>query len=57
MPLCIILLQISGYIRYFENRGKNMSFMTEDVSDVIKYNEIWKKVKKTLAIKNKNFGG
>ena len=57
MPLCIILLQISGYIKYFENRGKNMSFMTEDVSDVIKYNEIWKKVKKTLAIKNKNFGG
>ena len=57
MPLCIILLQISGYIKYFENRGKNMSFMTEGVSDVIKYNEIWKKVKKTLAIKNKNFGG
>ena len=57
MPLCIILLQISGYIKYFESRGKNMSFMTEDVSDVIKYNEIWRKVKKTLAIKNKNFGG
>ena len=34
-----------------------MSFMTEDVSDVIKYNEIWKKVKKTLGIKNKNIGG
>ena len=25
-PLCIILLQISGYIKYFENGGKNMSF-------------------------------
>ena len=25
-PLCIILPQISRYIKYFENRGKNMSF-------------------------------
>ena len=25
-PLCIILLQMSGYIKYFENSGKNMSF-------------------------------
>ena len=24
--LCIILLQMSGYIKYFENGGKNMSF-------------------------------
>ena len=24
-PLCIILPQMSGYIKYFENRGKNMS--------------------------------
>ena len=26
-PLCIILPQMSGYIKYFENGGKNMSFM------------------------------
>ena len=24
--LCIILPQMSGYIKYFENSGKNMSF-------------------------------
>ena len=29
-PLCIILPQMSGYIKYFENGGKNMSFMTKD---------------------------
>ena len=26
-PLCIILPQMSGYIKYFKNRGKNMSFI------------------------------
>ena len=25
-PLCIILPQMSGWIKYFENGGKNMSF-------------------------------
>ena len=25
-PLCIILPQMSGYIKYFENGSKNMSF-------------------------------
>ena len=25
-PLCIIIPQMSGYIKYFENGGKNMSF-------------------------------
>ena len=25
-PLCIILPQMNGYIKYFENGGKNMSF-------------------------------
>ena len=25
-PLCIILPQINGYIKYFENSGKSMSF-------------------------------
>ena len=27
--LCIILLQMSGFIKYFEDGAKNMSFMTE----------------------------
>ena len=26
-PLFIILSQMSGYIKYFENEGKNMSFL------------------------------
>ena len=29
-PLCIILSQVSGYIKYFENGGKNMSFLIKD---------------------------
>ena len=28
--LCIILPQISEYIKYFENGGKNMSFLIKD---------------------------
>ena len=35
-PLCIILPQMSGYIKYFENRGKNMSFKIEDDEVYIK---------------------
>ena len=27
--LCIILPEMSGYIKYFENGGKNMSFLLE----------------------------
>ena len=42
---------MSGFIKYFENGGKNMSFMIEDDSVLIKYNEIWNKIKKTLNIK------
>ena len=26
-PFCIILSQMNGYIKYFENRGKSMSFL------------------------------
>ena len=29
-PLCIILPQMSGYIKYFENGGKNMYFLIKD---------------------------
>ena len=28
-PLCIISPQMSGYIKYFENGGKNMSFLSK----------------------------
>ena len=30
-PLCIILPQMSGYIKYFENGSKNMSFLIKMV--------------------------
>ena len=33
-PLCIILPQMSGYIKYFEYRDMNMSFL-------IKNDEVW----------------
>ena len=29
-PLCIILPQMSGYIKYFEYRGINMPFLIKD---------------------------
>ena len=50
-PSCIILPQMSGYIKYFENGGKDMSFMIKDDSVLVKYNEIWNKFKKTLNTK------
>ena len=37
-PLCIILPQMSGHIKYFEYRGMNMSFL-------IKNDEVWEKYK------------
>ena len=46
-PLHIILPQMSGYIKYFKNRGK-MSFMINDDSILVKYNKIWNKIKRTL---------
>ena len=37
-PLCIILPQMSCWIKYFENGGKNMSFKIEDDSVYLNYN-------------------
>ena len=50
-PLCIILPQRSGWIKYFENGGKNMSFKIEDDSVYIKYSQIWNKIKELLGVK------
>ena len=50
-PLCIILPQMTGYIKYFESGGKNMSFVIKDDDVLDKYNEIWDKIKETLSIK------
>ena len=50
-PLCIILPQMIGYIKYFENGGKNISFVVKDDDVLDRYNEIWNKIKRTLNIK------
>ena len=50
-PLCIILPQMSGYIKYFENCGKNLSFMVKDDNVLDKYNKIWDKMREKLNIK------
>ena len=49
--LCIILPQMNGNIRYFENGGKNMSFKIKSEDVYLKYNEIWNKIKSLLNIK------
>ena len=48
--LCIILPQISRYIKYFDDGGKNMSFVTDDKEVYEKHNEIWNVVKKLLKL-------
>ena len=50
-PLCIILPQMSGYIKYFENGGKNMSFWIKDDEVWEKYKKLWDVVKNKLSIK------
>ena len=50
-PLCVILPQMNGYIKYFDDGGKNMSFVTDDDEVYEKHNEIWEAVKKLLKVK------
>ena len=50
-PLCVILPQMSGCIKYFDNGGKNMSFVTDDKEVYEKYDEIWNVVKSILKLK------
>ena len=50
-PLCVILPQMSGYIKYFDDGGKNMSFVMDDEEVYQKYNEIWEVVRKLLKLK------
>ena len=39
-PLCVILPQMNGYIKYFENGDKNMSFLIKDEEVLDKYKQI-----------------
>ena len=50
-PLCVILPQMSRYIKYFDDGGKNMSFVTDDEEIYKKYNDIWEVVRKLLKLK------
>ena len=50
-PLCIILPQMSGYIKYFENGSKNMSFLIKNDEVWDKYDKIWDVIKNKLKIK------
>ena len=50
-PLCLILPQMNGYIKYFDDGGKNMSFVMDDEEMYKKYNEIWEVVRKLLKLK------
>ena len=49
-PLRVILPQMDGYIKYFDDGGKNMSFVTDNEKIYKKYNEIWEVVRNLLKI-------
>ena len=42
---------MNGYIKYFNDGGKNMSSVTDDEEVYEKYNEIWEVVRKLLKLK------
>ena len=50
-PLCIILPQMSGYIKNFKNGSKNMSFLIKNYEVWNKYDKIWDVIKDKLRIK------
>ena len=50
-PLCVVLPQMNGYIKYFENGSKNMSFFIKDDDVLYKYNKIRDKVREKINIK------
>ena len=48
--LCVILPQMSGYIKYFENGGKTCHLKLKK-KVYLKYTEIWNKTKSVLNVK------
>ena len=44
-------LTSNEWVQHFENGGKNTSFINKDDSVLVKYNEIWNKIKKKLNTK------
>ena len=49
-PLRVILPQMYTYIKYFDDGGKNMSFVTDDEKIYEKYHEIWEVIRNLLKI-------
>ena len=39
---------MNGYVKYFENGDKSMSFVVRDDDVLDKYNKIWDKIKTDL---------
>ena len=48
--LRVILPQMDGYIKYFDDGGKNMSFVADDEKIYKKYNKIWEVIRNLLKI-------
>ena len=42
---------MSGYIKYFDDGGKNMSFVMDNEKVYEKYNEIWEAIRKLLKVR------
>ena len=42
---------MNGYIKYFDNGGKNMTFVTDNEKVYDKYNKIWEVIRKLLKVK------
>ena len=40
-----------GYIKYFDDGGENMTFVTDNEKVYNKYNEIWEVIRKLLKVK------
>ena len=49
-PLCVILPQMNGHIKYFDDGGKNMSFVTDHEKVYEKYSEVWEVIRNFLKM-------
>ena len=49
--LNILHRYLHRYVKYFDDGGKNMTFVTDNENVYDKYNEIWEVIRKMLKIK------
>ena len=50
-PLTIILPQMGGFAKYFDYGGNNLSLKIENDNMLVKYIQIWNKIKTILSTK------